>query len=88
MLITADTNLNTLAGLVNTNSNRFLQSVLANNGQDGDRQFLNVKYGNDLIMHIPHGTIVEEEIVVKKVEIKLYEFSKDALPLTDDELSN
>lgn len=89
VLIIADASLNTLAGLVNTNSNRFLQSFRAENGQDGDRQFKNGKYGNDVVIRVPPGTVVEEEIIENEGEEnelrELNELGTVVLPSTEED---
>lgn len=67
VLIMADQSLNTLAGLATSTGSNFLQSFRAENGQDGDRQFRNGRYGNDITIRVPPGTIVEEQIIKKSV---------------------
>ena len=65
VLIVADQSLNTLAGLATSTGSNFLQSFRAENGQDGDRQFRNGRYGNDITIRVPPGTIIEEQILNK-----------------------
>jgi Obg family GTPase CgtA len=76
VILVADDSLNTLAGLTRawrpnsfggggaaTTSTGFRPiSFRAENGQDGARQFKNGRYGKEVIIRVPPGTVVQEEI--------------------------
>jgi GTP-binding protein len=47
------------------------KSFRAENGADGDRQFKNGRYGRDVVIRVPPGTVVQEEIDVENGEIRL-----------------
>jgi len=89
VVIIADASLNTLAGFVNTKNNRFLQSFRAENGQDGDRQFRNGRFGTDIIIRVAPGTLVEEEIIENEGEEDEFTYVNElgtvVLPSTDDD---
>jgi GTP-binding protein len=81
--LVADESLNTLAGLNNawrpnsfggsgavaSSDARAIRplSFRADNGEDGGRQFTNGRFGKDIKILVPPGTLVQEEIDVKQI---------------------
>lgn len=79
VILVADDSLNTLAGLTNAwrpnsfggggaarQSSRFrYMSFTAENGADGGRGYSNGKFGKDVIIRVPPGTVVQEEYDIK-----------------------
>lgn len=80
VVLVVDDSLNTLAALTNAwrpnsfggsgasfQSNTAIRpkSFRAENGQDGKRQFKNGKFGKDVVIRVPPGTVVQEEVDVK-----------------------
>lgn len=84
VFLIADGSLNTLAGLNNAwRPNAFggsgavassearavhPLSFRAQNGDDGGRQFTNGRYGTDVKILVPPGTVVQEEIDIKRID--------------------
>jgi GTP-binding protein len=77
IILETDSTLNSLAGLTQAwrpnsfggsgaaSSKQSLRpkSFRADNGSDGDRQYKNGKFGTDIVIRVPPGTVVQEEIV-------------------------
>ena len=80
VIMVVDDSLNTLAGLTNAwrpnafggggaarQNTRFRHmSFSAENGADGGRGYRNGKYGKEVIIRVPPGTFVQEEVVIKE----------------------
>ena len=56
------------AALMNPNGNVRPLSFRAENGQDGDRQFKNGRFGKDITIRVPKGTLIQEESDVFEVD--------------------
>jgi GTP-binding protein len=77
IILETDSTLNSLAGLTQAwRPNSFggsgaasqqqslrPKSFRAENGSDGDRQYKNGKFGTDIVIRVPPGTVVQEELV-------------------------
>lgn len=84
ILLICDPSLNTLAGLtkawrpnsfggggaaaVSVTGTYRPMSFRAENGQDGMRQFKNGRFGNDVNIRVPPGTVVQEEVDVYDID--------------------
>jgi GTP-binding protein len=82
IILETDSTLNSLAGLTQAwrpnsfggsgaaSSKQSLRpkSFRAENGSDGDRQYKNGKFGTDIVIRVPPGTIVQEEMVETDIE--------------------
>ena len=44
------------------------KSFRAENGSDGDRQFKNGRFGKDVVIRVPPGTVVEEQVLTDEKE--------------------
>jgi GTPase len=73
VLLVTDRSLNTLAGLTTHNAGRVTtaassgtarhKSFRAENGGDGGRMFQNGRFGQDVVIRVPPGTVVQEQIL-------------------------
>jgi GTP-binding protein len=78
IILETDATLNSLAGLTQAwrpnsfggsgaaaSSKKSLRpkSFRAENGNDGDRQYKNGKFGTDIVIRVPPGTVVQEEMI-------------------------
>jgi GTP-binding protein len=70
VILCVDKNLNTLAGLANhpslssSSSSSSIPFFRAEHGQEGRSRFQNGRSGNDVMIRVPPGTIVQEERVI------------------------
>jgi len=85
VVLVADESLNTLAGLTSAwRPNSFggsgaattsfaprPKSFRAENGQDGSRQFKNGRYGEDVTIRVPVGTVIQQNIELHDGKIKV-----------------
>jgi hypothetical protein len=64
------------------------KSFRAENGLDGDRQFKNGRFGTDIVIRVPPGTVVQEELAetIDDVETK-YLFDLGSLSLEERRLT-
>jgi len=80
VVMVSDDSLNTLAGLTNAwrpnafggggaarqNARFRFMSFTAENGADGGRGYRNGKYGKEVVIRVPPGTFVQEEVDIKE----------------------
>ena len=55
-------------GAARQNSNYRYQSFVAENGHDGGRGYANGKYGREVIIRVPPGTVIQEEVDIKEFD--------------------
>ena len=99
-----DDSLNTLAGLTqawrpnsfggsggaykNANEEARPMSFKAFTGSDGDRQFCNGKYGKEVVIRVPPGTVVQEEVEYTNLDGEISTYLQDlgTITLTEPDL--
>lgn len=93
VVMIVDDSLNTLAGLTHAwRPNSFggsgasykqsetivrPKSFRADNGNDGERQFKSGRYGKEVVIRVPPGTVVQEEVEIKDEDGKVLELFYD-----------